>query len=74
MGYKTVLMAVLACLVDFIILCKLWTKGTTLLFVSKWWVYPAFGSTPALNSHPSPIDAIHDIAGVKKTIYFKHQQ
>ena len=48
------------------------TEGTALLFESKWWVYPAFGSPPVPTAHPTPpptpIDSIGDITGAEKNI------
>ena len=48
------------------------TEGTALLFESKLVLYPAFGSPPAPNAHPTPlpppIDSIRDITGAEKII------
>ena len=45
------------------------TKGTALLFESKWWLYSAFGSpqpTPPPSHSPTSKDSIRDIIGAEK--------
>ena len=42
------------------------TEGKALLFESELVLYPAFGSPPAPNPLPAPIDSIHDITGAEK--------
>ena len=64
---KLLLMIVSAYQIDCGNFCTLLTEHTILLFVSLWMVFPTFGFQPP-PARPPPINFIHDIAGVVKTI------